>query len=188
MRLYQSQQLQRIQNADDLTIVCGVPLLPLATGSCTEGPCTVLRSSAEFKDIVGEALEIFRFTILLKNRFDIHSPADKVLVYLILWIQKLIRAACKSPVSSRDELANVLKIASKEETCVPGDANFPLNMLFAPAMNAKERTLCARYLEHLRLETARRLVFKLWDEESKTLSKWWTQYLEVNWMGFSSNN
>jgi actin related protein 2/3 complex subunit 3 len=184
MRVYKSQQLSRIQNADDLTIVCGAPLLPLATGSCTDGPCTVLRSSPDFKDIVAEAIELFRFIILMKNRFDIRSSADKVLVYLILWIQRLLQIACTHAACSKEELAAVLLKAAKEPS-VPGDDNFPLNMFFLAPVSAKEKLLCSRYLEQLRLETARRLATRIWDDQSMRASKWWTQFAEVNWMGLS---
>lgn len=184
MRVYKSQQLSRIQNADDLTIVCGAPLLPLATGSCTDGPCTVLRSSPDFKDIVAEAIELFRFIILMKNRFDIRSPADKVLVYLILWIQRLLQITCTHAAHSKEGLAAVFLKAAKEPS-VPGDDNFPLNMFFLAPVNAKEKQLCSRYLEQLRLETARRLAPRIWDDQSMGASKWWTQFAEVNWMGLS---
>lgn len=184
MRVYKSQQLSRIQNADDLTIVCGAPLLPLATGSCTDGPCTVLRSSPDFKDIVAEAIELFRFIILMKNRFDIRSSADKVLVYLILWIQRLLQIASTNTFATKEELATAFMKASKEPS-VPGDDQFPLNMFFLAPAHSKEKLLCSRYLEQLRLETARRLAPRIWDDPSGRPSKWWIQFAEVNWMGLS---
>jgi hypothetical protein len=187
MREYRSQQLVKIQNSDDLTIVCGVPILPLVTGSNTEGPCTVLRSSPDFKDIVSEAIELFRFAILLKNRFDIHSSADKVLVYLIMWIQRLLNIAisAQNSLDSKEALEKVLVQSAKDETLsLPGDEQFPLNMFFLPPSNSKEKLLCSRYLTQLRIETARRMAGRLWD--SGLVSKWWTQYAEINWMGLSA--
>lgn len=188
MREYRSQQLTKIRNSDDLTIVCGVPILPLATGSNTEGPCTVLRQAPDFKDIVTEAIELFRFIILLKNRFDIHTPADKVLVYLLLWVRRLLVVACSniSSIDSQQSLEKILIETAKDESLsVPGDENFSLSMFFLPPMNPKERSLCARYLAQLRIETARRLAGRIW--ETDRLSKWWTQYADINWMGLSVN-
>lgn len=187
MREYKSQQLSKIQNSDDLTIVCSVPILPLATGSNTEGPCTVLRSAPDFKDIVTEAIDLFRFTILLKNRFDIQSSADKVLVYLILWIQRLLALSRTCPPET--ELATFLIQCARDESsiAVPGEEQFPLNMFFIPPSNPKEKLQCSRYLMQLRIETARRLAPRLIDETSEGgLSKWWTQYAEINWLGFSA--
>ncbi len=171
-------------------MVCGVPILPLATGSNTEGPCSVLKSSPEFKDIVGEAIELFRFTILLKNRFDIHSAADKVLVYLIIWIKRLLEITSQhsADIVSKEALMNRLVTRAKDDSlAVPGDENFSLSMFFIPPSSSRERTLCSKYLTQLRVETARRLSDKIWDSGSGSLSKWWLQYAEINWMGLSVN-
>ena len=188
MREYRSQQLTRIKNSDDLTIVCGVPILPLATGSNTEGPCSVLRQAPDFKDIVTEAIELFRFIFLLKNRFDIHSPADKVLVYLFLWIKRLLEIACanQQKIESKESLEKLLVESSRDESLtIPGDENFPLSMFFVPPGSSKERSMCSRYLMQLRIETARRLAARIWDGNG--VSKWWAQYAEINWMGLSVN-
>lgn len=177
MRTYRSQQIRKIQNPQDLPQVCGVPVLPLAPGSVADGPCTVM-TGADFKDIVGEGIEFFRFLILLKNNFDIHSPADKILMYLVLWIQKLLTVASSTPLVSHEGLHDVLAAAAKKETALPGDSDFPLNMLFSPPSGDRERSLIASYLLQLRLETSNRLVDKIWDADQLRVSKWWTQYAD----------
>lgn len=58
-------------------------MLPLKGGS---GPAP---KSDEEKDIVDEAITLFRATIMFKN-FKPEGPADKLIVYLTVFIQKCL--------------------------------------------------------------------------------------------------
>ena len=180
MRAYRSQQLSRIQNPNDLPQVCGVPVLPLVAGSYAEGPCTILPTE-DFRDIVAEAIDQFRFNILLKNRFDLHTSADTVLVYLMLWIQRCVAVA--DGCTSQPELEKQLTHAAEEAMPNPGDGTFQMNQFFTQPVNEKEKKLCAQYLRQLRVETARRLAVRIWDAHDNRTSKWWTQYMNVDFMG-----
>jgi len=183
MRSYRSKQFQRIENPGELPQVCGVPVLPLAAGSCNEGPCSIL-NSPDFKDIVSEAIEFFRFNMLLKNRFDLHSPADKLLVYLTLWVQKLVACASSKDNASLsvNELEAKLLDAARSEMPVPGDSAFQLAQFFDDPGSEKERVKCSKYLRQLRIETARRLVPVMCSAEGG-VSKWWQQYADVSFLG-----
>ena len=182
MRVYRSQQEKRIRNSSDLMQVCGVPILPLANGSVIEGPCSLITTS-DFKDIVAEALEMFRFNILLKNRYDIHSPPDKVLVYLMVWIRDLLAISDATPVRSVEELEALFVTAAKAASPLPGDEAFKMNQFFDQPASDKERTLCEKYLTQLRAETGKRLAARLWEGDSG-VSKWWSQYRKITFMGF----
>jgi actin related protein 2/3 complex subunit 3 len=187
MRAYRSQQTSRIKNSSDLPLVCGVPLLPLSTGSDSDGPSQII-STPDFKDIISEAIEMFRFNILLKNRFDIHSPPDKVLVYIMVWIRDVLQTIAgleSSGIPSSMALESRLVDAVKLQPFpIPGDENFALNQFFALPTNDKERALCQKYLSQLRIETARRIARTCWDSEAMGISKWWIQYRSINFMGF----
>ena len=62
-------------------IACGIPMLPLRGNSSGPAP-----KSDEEKDIVDEAITLFRATIMFKN-FKPEGPADKLIVYLTVFIQ-----------------------------------------------------------------------------------------------------
>ncbi|KAJ6699851.1 ARP2/3 COMPLEX 21 KD SUBUNIT [Salix purpurea] len=63
---------------------CGCPLLPLK--SHIKGPAPV----SDRTDIVDEAILFFRANVFSRN-FDIQSPADKLLVYLTLYINVALK-------------------------------------------------------------------------------------------------
>lgn len=168
MKPYHSQQLTRIKNPADLTVVCGVPILPLILGSVTTGPCTILPTS-EFRDIVAEALELFRLNSLQKQLFEPQSSADLVLQYLTEWISHCLKLAVQAQPKTCAELETLLvSAASQAEQSLPPQ--------LTPASSERERKICHAYLAQLRTETARRLSGKAWD--GKGVSKWWAQYVE----------
>ena len=65
--------------------MCGIAFLPLKTKAA--GPA----SKADFDgdDIIDEAIMQFRANVLFKN-YDVRGPADKTLIYLTVFIQKLL--------------------------------------------------------------------------------------------------
>ena len=77
-------------------MVCGAPILPLSGGpGVTAGPGPLI--DQKFDDIIDEAIEVFRIVCLFKTKFDIDSPADKLLIYLTLWIHKCLQVlSCES--------------------------------------------------------------------------------------------
>ena len=91
MGRYQSRQYSLVKNKGDIQLICGAPILPLSMKASSQGggPAPVI--SQDFDDIIDEAIEVFRVLCLFKSKFDIDSPADKLLVYLTLWIQKCIQ-------------------------------------------------------------------------------------------------
>lgn len=64
-------------------------MLPLRSGS---GPAP---KSDSDHDIVDEAIELFRATILFKE-FKVEGPADKLIVYLTVFIQKILALTIRS--------------------------------------------------------------------------------------------
>ena len=65
-------------------IACGIPILPLRGNA--SGPAPKTQDAVDFVD---EAIQMFRATILFKN-FKPEGPADKVIVYLTVFIQKCL--------------------------------------------------------------------------------------------------
>ncbi|CAE7331852.1 arcC [Symbiodinium pilosum] len=84
-------------NGSNAASVCGCSLVPLKTNRY-RGPAPTPASLGlddEFVDLVDEALRSFRWNILFKN-FEVLGDADRVLVYLTLWIQKCLSVASQA--------------------------------------------------------------------------------------------
>ena len=69
---------------DGLATACGCPPLPL--NRHIKG----LASASDTTDIVDEAISFFRANVFFKN-FDIKSSADKLLIYLTLYINVALK-------------------------------------------------------------------------------------------------
>ncbi len=73
-------------------MACGIPLLPIKTGIA--GPAQQLPSDSKESDIIDEAIMYFRANVLFKN-YDINTSADKLIVFLSVFIQKCVEAIGK---------------------------------------------------------------------------------------------
>ena len=181
MARYQSRQYSLVKNKGDIQIVCGAPVLPLSKKTVFAGPGLVV--DQEFDDIIDEAIEMFRIVCLFKTKFDIDSPADKVLMYVTLWIHKCIQVLhCEE--KGKEEIPGMLLECASYDLSLPGDDDFPLNHLFSAAKDARERNLCQAYLKQLRQETSRRLAPFLHDSRGVQV-KWWSQYANTQFMNMS---
>lgn len=178
---YQSRQYSLVKNKGDIQLVCGAPVLPLSSKATTTGPAPIVNQ--DFDDIIDEAIEVFRVVCLFKTKFDIDSPADKVLVYVTLWIHKCLQVLhCEEKSSA--ELPETLYECASYDLSLPGEADFPLNHLFSAAKDQRERNLCQAYLKQLRQETAKRISPLLYDKCGLQV-KWWTQYANAQFMNMS---
>lgn len=86
-------------------------------------------------DIVDEAISFFRANVFFRN-FDVKSSADKLLIYLTLYINVALK---------RIEGCRTLAVGTKaiitlglENIPVPGEAGFPFPGLFSPPQSQKE--------------------------------------------------
>jgi actin related protein 2/3 complex subunit 3 len=84
-------------------------------------------------DIVSEALDLFRANSLFRN-FEIKGPADRVLIYLILFISDCLTRIVSAPAKgwTANEAQKQLTTLALDHFSLPGDADFPLNSLYAP--------------------------------------------------------
>jgi len=78
-------------------------------------------------DIIDEALDLFRANCLFRN-FEIKGNADRVLIYLILFISDCLGRLTKNP-SKRDAF-KILNTRALDHFALPGDPTFPLNALY----------------------------------------------------------
>lgn len=73
-------------------MACGIPLLPIKT--TIAGPAASLPSSHKDNDIIDEAIMYFRANVFFKN-YEINTSADKLIVFLSVFIQKCIETISK---------------------------------------------------------------------------------------------
>lgn len=142
-------------NEDGVKKACGCPLLPLKThikgpapgaDQGKEGIDTVRRGSwgrlflsarwlSDAVDIVDEAITFFRANVFFKN-FDVQSSADKLLVYLTLYINVALKRleGCRTLAEGTKAIINL----GLETVPVPGEQGFPFSGLFTPPQSKKE--------------------------------------------------
>lgn len=93
---------------------------------------------AEGLDIIDEALDLFRPNSLFRN-FEIKGGADRLLIYLILFISQCLSIIAGSRVPlSQAEAIRQLSTTAVDQFHLPGDAGFPLNNLYAAPANRME--------------------------------------------------
>jgi hypothetical protein len=109
-----------------------------------------LLADPDSEDIIDEALNLFRANVLFRN-FEIKGPADRVLIYLILYITECLNKLTKNP--SLREAEKLLTTAALGNFAIPGDVQFPLNALYEPPANkgdaGKEQMAIGRSLVSL---------------------------------------
>lgn len=120
---------------DQVATIASVSILPFRTK--IRGPAPPPLSAApvgEELDIIDEAIDLFRANSLFRN-FEIKGGADRLLIYLILFISQCLTiiAGARVPMSQNEALKQ-LSTTAVDQFNLPGDAGFPLNNLYqAPA-------------------------------------------------------
>lgn len=90
---------------------------------------------ADRTDIVDEAITFFRANVFFRN-FDIKSSADKLLIYLTLYINVALKrlGGCRTLAEGTKAIINL----GLEKVPVPGESGFPFPGLFPLPQSQKE--------------------------------------------------
>lgn len=149
-------------------------------------------------DIVDEAIDYFRANVLFRS-FEIKGGADRVLVYLTLFIQQVssqglgelilctpmlfcfqcVATAAES--KSKDDGISKLDALASSAFSLPGDAGFVLgSMLSTPATSA-ERDQIKLYFKQLRTAVVKRLPAYLYTDTGEP-NKWWMAFAKRKFM------
>jgi len=156
----------------DAREVGNLALLPFKTRF--RGP-TYPPSDPEAQDIVDECLALFRANCLFRN-FEIKGPADRTLIYGILFISDCLNKLGSRPSQNQQEATKTLNALALENFNIPGEPGFPLNPLYAPPANRNDADLLRQYLSQFRQEVAQRLVGKVYADNPAAPSKWWMSF------------
>lgn len=88
-------------------------------------------------DIIEECLTLFRANCLFRN-FEIKGPADRTLIYGILFISDCLTKLGSRVAQNQQEATKTLNTLALENFNIPGEPGFPLNPLFAPPANRND--------------------------------------------------
>lgn len=140
-----------------------LPALPAGTSDLDLDP------SNESYDPLDEVLSLFRANTFFRN-FEIKGPADRVLIYGILFVSEVL-SKIKPGMSRRDAEKNVMNVALETNFAIPGDAGFPLNQAFEPPRDRNEAEVLRQYVMQMRQELAQRLLGRIYADGSGQPSK-----------------
>jgi len=116
-------------------------------------------------------LLLFRANTFFRN-FEIKGPADRILIYGILYVQDIL-AKIRPGMTRRDAEKAVMNVALDTNFAIPGDAGFPLNALFEAPRDRHEAEVLRQYIMQMRQELAVRLLGRVYadgDQPSKVSS------------------
>ncbi|KAK8916759.1 Actin-related protein 2/3 complex subunit 3 [Platanthera zijinensis] len=99
-------------------------------------------SQADKIDIVDEAISFFRANVFFRN-FDIRSSADKLLIYLTLYINVALKRleGCRTLAVGTKAIINL----GLENVPVPGEQGFPFPGLFTSPSSEEEAGIILSY-------------------------------------------
>lgn len=153
-------------------------LLPLRTR--TRGPAQQLPQLSDTTELdiepshasydpLDEVLSLFRANTFFRN-FEIKGPADRVLIYGILFVSEAL-SKIKPSNTRRDAEKAVMNVALDNNFAIPGDAGFPLNQAFEPPRDRNEAEVLRQYIMQMRQELAVRLLNRVYVDPSGQPSK-----------------
>jgi actin related protein 2/3 complex subunit 3 len=159
---------------EDCQVVSGCMMLPIKT--TTRGPAPLAPGAED--DIIDEVLGFFKANVLFKH-FEVKGAADRVLIYLTLYITQCLAKLQTCP--SQTEALKALTAMAHESFKLPGDPGFALGTFFPAPANSQEADLTRGYLKQLREEMGRRLLTKVFDENGHP-SKFWLVFAKRRFM------
>jgi len=171
-------------------LVGNFPLLPLRTK--TRGPAYQLPNlppntssldvdpESESYDILDESLSLFRANVFFRN-FEIQGPADRHLIYCILFL-----SSCLTTLKPNQDVKSAEKALinlALEQFNLPGEPGFPLNQAFEGPKDRQDAEQLRGYLSQVRQELAGRLVQRLYAQNPSAPDKFWMSFAKRKFMG-----
>jgi actin related protein 2/3 complex subunit 3 len=131
-------------------------------------------------DVIDEAIGLFRANVLFAS-FDIQGGADRLLVYLTLYIQQcLCRLDAKG--KNKAEGSKLMIELARESFPLPGETGWPLGGHFPTPKARAESDQARNYLKHIREELGTRLVESVYNADG-TPNKFWMAFSKKKFMG-----
>ncbi|XP_033113506.1 actin-related protein 2/3 complex subunit 3-like isoform X2 [Anneissia japonica] len=154
--------------------ICKMALLPINTKY--RGPAPPGTGDA---DIIDESLQYFKANVFFKE-YEIKSAADRVLIYITLYITECLKKLQKCP--SKNAAVKEMNTLGIENFSIPGEPNFPLNALYQKPADRNEADTLRQYMTQIRQETGARIIEKVFDPVTDKPSKWWMCFTKKKFM------
>ncbi|MCJ1313216.1 subunit of the Arp2/3 complex [Agyrium rufum] len=153
-----------------------LPPLPSGTAAIDVDP------DSESYDLLDEVLSLFRANTFFRN-FEIKGPADRLLIYGILFVSECL-TKIKTSMNNKEAEKALLNTAL-DQFAIPGDASFPLNQAFEAPKDRQDAETLRQYLSQVRQELALRLLQRVYVDNPGVPSKWWLSFTKRKFMGKS---
>lgn len=158
----------------------GMTLLPIK--SKIKGAAPSAPEDAD--DVIDEAINTFRANVLFAS-FDIQGGADRLLVYLTLYIQQcLCRLDAKG--KSKAEGQKIMFETAREAFPLPGETGWPLGGHFPTPKARQEADQVRNYLKHVREELGTRLLDHVYNADG-TPNKFWMAFSKKKFMNIPTD-
>jgi actin related protein 2/3 complex, subunit 3 len=172
-------------NKENVEVISGIAKIPIPRSKEPIVEPSNASDLPEFVSIVDEALYLFRANIFFKN-FEIKGPADRTLLYALLFLQECLGKVAQAPNKSRKECEKSLIVsASGTNFPIPGESNFNLSAVFPSPANASEAEALRKYLGALRVELVQGLLDRLYCGAEEGPNKWWISLSKRKFMNKS---
>ncbi|KAH9458098.1 hypothetical protein MJO28_005161 [Puccinia striiformis f. sp. tritici] len=160
-------------------------MVVLPIRSKVRGPAPPLPNPSDI-DIIDESIDLFKSNCLFRN-FEILGLADRVLIYLILFISDCLNkiSQIKPIQNNKNEATKILLSYSLDNFYLPGEPGFPMNGIYAPPKDKHDADLLKQYLTQIRQECSIRLIEKVYNTQDGKPSKWWMCFQKRKFMGKS---
>lgn len=155
---------------------CGLAILPIKTQ--VQGPAP--KADFDGDDIIDEAISQFRANVYFKN-YDVRGPADKVLIYLTVYIQKVLEVVSKNP--EKAEAKKAILALIQEPVPTTASAGFMAALVVKGRPSAEEEKY-RTYLRQIREECAMRMFNVLYQFNGMDL-KFWLGYSKRKFLKLS---
>ena len=136
------------------------------------------------EDIIEEALLYYKPNTFFRQ-FEIKGPADRTLIYLMLYITECLKRLQKCQKKTQG-IKDLTTLALETNLPIPGESSFPFQGLFKAPANAQEDETMRAFLQQLRQEMGVRLIEKVFPEKVKGVepepSKWWLCFAKRRFM------
>ncbi|KAI8898006.1 actin-related protein 2/3 complex subunit 3 [Globomyces pollinis-pini] len=154
-----------------------LPILPFKSKQRGLAPAPVDPTQ---DDIIDEAIALFKANTFFRN-FEIKGGADRLLIYLTLYILECLGKLSKLP--NAVEGNKILFTHAVQQFPLPGDATFPLNSMFEKPPTRQDAEFLKAYWTQMRQETGVRLIERIYQDDKP--SKWWMCFAKRKFMGMT---
>ena len=121
--------------------------------------------------------------MFFKN-FEVKGPADKTLIYLTVYISKVLEVIAKSP--EKDKATAAVFKLSMEPVQSSSAAGFFMKALCKP--NPKDEEKFKKYLQQCKQECSKRMMDILYHPQWGTMDlKWWLQFSKRKFLKMDFN-